>query len=259
MSPLLAAMPATIRKALVSEFGDPSKISVVSAQIEDPVDGHVQVRVLYAGFGGSDNNMRLGTYPLQKKAPLTTGYCFVGAVEQNGSGCQKFTAGDRVACLSVYDAHAELINVPEKYIVPVPKDLPMDKACALILDWTTAYGMVKRAAKVKAGQKVFVHGLSGACGYATAVLSQFQGAEVYGTASKHNHASLRAEGWTPFVYSDKAWMEAMKALGGADAVFDPLGFESFDESYSILSHNNACLVGYGGNLTTLQNQPARNI
>ena len=40
----------------------------------------------------------------------------------------------------------------------------------------------------------------------------------------------------------------MRALGGAHAVFDPLGFESFDESYSILCEKEkSILAGYATN------------
>lgn len=54
-------------------------------------------------------------------------------------------------------------------------------------------------------------------------------------------------GAVPFDYSNKNWIGAMKGLGGVDAVFDPLGFESFDESYSILKRGGV-LVAYGMNL-----------
>jgi NADPH:quinone reductase-like Zn-dependent oxidoreductase len=72
-----------------------------------------------------------------------------------------------------------------------------------------------------------------------------QGAEIYGTASAANHAAVREAGATPFVYSDKNWMTAMKDLGGADVVYDALGFESWDESWAILAKGGH-LVGYGG-------------
>jgi NADPH:quinone reductase-like Zn-dependent oxidoreductase len=42
----------------------------------------------------------------------------------------------------------------------------------------------------------------------------------------------------------------MQGTGGMDAVFDPLGFESWDESYSILREGGV-LVGYGLNLPAL--------
>jgi len=45
-------------------------------------------------------------------------------------------------------------------------------------------------------------------------------------------------------------------MGGADAVFDPMGYESFDESYSIL-RKGGVLVGYGANLPAWTKTPAR--
>lgn len=243
-------MPTAIRKALISEFGDVSKVNIVESQIEDPTTNHVQVKIIYSGFSGSDINMRLGRYPMQKKAPLTPGYCFVGTVNQNGPSSRKFARGDLVGCLSIYDAEAELANVPEKYLIPVPTGLDLAQATALILDWNTAFGAIK-AARISKGSKVFVHGMSGAVGYGLMVLCQLRGAEVYGTASERNHAALRELGATPFVYTNKDWIRHMNNRGGVQAVFDPLGFESWEESYSILSSAGGALIGYGGNLASL--------
>jgi len=47
----------------------------------------------------------------------------------------------------------------------------------------------------------------------------------------------------------------MQQLGGVDSVFDPLGFESFDESYSVLL-KGGILVGYGMNLPALARELA---
>lgn len=43
----------------------------------------------------------------------------------------------------------------------------------------------------------------------------------------------------------------MLAIGGVNVVFDPLGFDSYDESFSILDKDRGLLVGYGGNSPTL--------
>ena len=225
---------AIIQKALINGFGDESKITVVQEEIRAPSANEVQVEVEFSGFSGADTNMRRGTYPMQKKPPFTPGYCFVGRVSANGSRSTKFRIGSRVACLSIYGAEAELINVPEKYLVSVPEGVDSQRATAVILDWNTAYGMVMRAARVQAGDKVFVHGLSGAVGHALLTLAKMQGATVYGTASDRKHADLVEAGATPYAYSGKEWISAMQGTGGVDAVFDPLGFESWDESYSIL-------------------------
>jgi NADPH:quinone reductase-like Zn-dependent oxidoreductase len=243
-------MTTSIRKALITTFGDPSVVTVVTDNIPDPSANQVQVRVIYAGMSGSDIQMRQGTYPLQRKSPLTPGYSFIGRVHKNGSNSKQYQIGDLVACLSIYDAQAELCNQPEKYLVPVPEGLDLQQAVALILDWNTAYGLAYRSAKISAGQRVFIHGLSGSVGFAVLTFCKMQGAEVYGTASLANHAAVREAGATPFVYTDKKWMETMKDMGGAHVVYDALGFESWDESWDILAKGGH-LVGFGGNYTAL--------
>ncbi|ORY16918.1 chaperonin 10-like protein [Clohesyomyces aquaticus] len=250
---------STMRKVLITGAGDSSNVQVVTSTISAPAPNHVQVKVLYSGFSGADIQMRLGTYYKQAKGPITPGYVLVGRVHLNGSGCTRFKPGDMAVCLSVYDAEAELANMPEKFLIAVPDNLDIQQACALTLDWNTAYGMIHRSAKVAKGQRVFIHGLSGAVGYALMKLSQLQGAEVYGTASERNHDALRKEGANPFVYKNKDWIMAMNAIGGAHAVFDALGFESWDESFSILPKEGGTLVGFGGNLPMLTGEKPKSM
>src|SRR5271170_1349909 len=245
-----------MKKVVIVAFGDESKLAIVESNLPDPGSAEVQLSVEYTIVSGSDVNMRRGTYPLQKKPPLTPGYSVIGVVRLNGQDCSKFKIGDRVACLSKYEGQAELINLPEKYLVRVPDGIDRKAAVALILDWVTAYQMLHRAAHVTAGQKIFVHALSGAVGGALLRLGQLQGAQVFGTASLKKQDEVRQLGAVPFDYSTKNWIAAMQQLGGVDAVFDPLGFESFDESYSILKRGGI-LVGYGMNLPAWTKTPER--
>ncbi|KAI5917357.1 zinc-binding dehydrogenase [Camillea tinctor] len=241
-----------IRKVVISEFGDASKVHVEESTIPAPSEGEVQVAPLYAGFSGADVNMRQGVYPMQRKAPLTPGYCLVGLVVQTTSGF--FQPGDLVASLTVYDAEATLVNLPAKHAVRVPAGISPRHATALVLDWATAYAMVFQTADVQSKQRVFVHGLSGAVGSALSTLCRLRGASVYGTASPKNHKAVLAAGAAGvFDYGNKEWIGAMQVLGGAHAVFDPLGFRSWDESYEILPVGDepGILVGYGSNLQSL--------
>ncbi|KAJ8116433.1 hypothetical protein OPT61_g2134 [Boeremia exigua] len=247
----------TIRKALIESFGDASNVSVITTELAPPAANEVQLKVLYSGFGGADIAMRLGGYPNQKAAPLTTGYSCIGTVALNGSKSTKFPVGSLVGCLCVYEGQSERVNLPEKHLIPIPAGVDLKQAVALILDWTTAYGMVFRSGKVSKGQRVFIHGLSGSVGFALLTLCKMQGAEIYGTASEYNHAAVRAAGAHPFVYTNKDWMKAMNDIGGAHVVFDPLGFESYDESWEILARGGGKLIGYGGNYNALNGGETR--
>ncbi len=137
----------------------------------------------------------------------------------------------------------------------VPEGVDGKAAVALILDWVTAYQMLHRV-QVKAGQKIFVHALSGAVGGALLGWDNFRELKCFGTASSAKHNELRQLGAVPFDYSNKNWIAAVQELGGVDAVFDPLGFESFDESWSVLQKGGV-LVGYGMNLPAWTKTPAR--
>lgn len=243
-----------MRKVVITEFGDESKLAIVEADLPEPAAGEVQLSVEYSIVSGSDVNMRRGTYPFQKKTPLTPGYSVVGKVRVNGKGCSKFKVGDRVACLSKYEGQAELVNLPERFLVRVPGGVDLKAAVALVLDWVTAYQMLHHAAHIESGQKIFVHGLSGAVGGALLNLGRIQGVQVFGTASSSKHDELRQLGAVPFDYCNKDWITAMQQLGGVEAVFDPLGYESFDESYLVLKRGGI-LVAYGMNLPALKKTP----
>lgn len=250
------------KKIVFPAPGDASQVTVVNDSIDHPAGKDLQVQILYSGFGGADVAMRRGSYPLQKKHPLTPGYSLVGRVVAIGSNTTKFQPGDLIASLTVYDSEAEYINLPEKYCIAVDEGLKskLPQVTALILDWTTAYGAVYRAAKVQRDQRVFVHGMSGAVGYALTRLCQRLGATVYGTASPKNHQPLKDIGAIPFAYSNKDWIQEMKKIGGVHACFDPLGFESNDESWDILcTKEKSVLVGYGGNLVSLNGQENRSV
>lgn len=247
-----------MKKVVITAFGDESKLAIVESDLPDPAVGQVQLSVQYTIVSGSDVNMRRGTYPFQKKPPLTPGYSVIGKVRLNGKGCSKFKIRDQVACLSKYEGQAELINLPERYLIPVPEGVDAKAAVAMILDWVTAYEMLHHAAPVKAGSKIFVHAMSGAVGGALLRLGHLQGAQVFGTASSKKHDELRQLGSVAFDYSNKDWIVAIQELGGVDAVFDPLGYESFDESYSIL-RKGGILVGYGMNLPAWTKTPERPI
>lgn len=200
--------------------------------------------------------MRQGIYPEQVAAPLTPGYCLVGTFSQLGDCCKELQVGDNVAVLTKYDAQAEYVNQPEEYCVKVPDGLDHQQVTALICDWSTAYAMVKEVAAVAAGQRVFIHGMSGGVGTGVMILAKLAGVEVYGTASLRNHDLIGPYGAHPFVYTDKKWMEEMKAFGGAHAVFDALGFESFDESYDILT-SEGILIACGTNGDSLAGDAPR--
>ena len=246
---------STIRRVVIPAFGDESVLRLEEANLPDPRSGEAQLSVELSVVAGSDVNMRRGTYPFQRKPPLTPGYTVLGTVVANGPRTT-IAPGTRVVCLTKYDGQATRINQPEKFLVPVPANADPKQAVALPLDWMTAFQMLHRSARVQRGQRLFIHGLSGGVGIALLTLGRLAGCEVFGTASPSKHETLRQLGAIPLDYSNLDWIHTLQSLGGVHAVFDPLGYGSFDRSFSIL-RGGGILVGYGFNGPALSNTPRR--
>ena len=105
---------ARTKKVVIMAFGDESKLAIVESELNDPAAGEVQLSVEYTIVSGSDVSMRRGTYPFQKKPPLTPGYSVIGNVRLNGPGSAKFAIGDCVACLSKYEGQSESVSEIER-------------------------------------------------------------------------------------------------------------------------------------------------
>src|SRR6202021_3990649 len=101
---------ARTKKVVITAFGDESKLWIWESDLNDPAAGEVQLSVEYTIVSGSDVNMRRGTYPLQKKPPLTPGYSVIGKGRLNGPGSGKFGIGDCVACLSKEEGQSERLS-----------------------------------------------------------------------------------------------------------------------------------------------------
>ncbi len=84
--------------------------------------------------------------------------------------------GEPVHHYSVTSTHAECTVVPESGAIPIPREMPFDRACILGCGVMTGVGAVVRKAKVAAGSSVAVIGC-GAVG-----LNAVQGAVLAGAA-----------------------------------------------------------------------------
>lgn len=241
-------MTSENRRVVVTAHGGVENLAVESAPAAGPPgDGEVEVRVLHSCVSGADINMRENLYHVKFSPPFTPGYSIVGRVERCGANATRFNVGELVAALTVTGGQATRIVLQERYLLSVPDSCDPRAAVCLVLDYTTAYQMLHRKARLSPGKRAFVHGASGAVGRALVELAGLERIEVLGTASPRNFSALEAAGVTPFDYRNDGWVDTVRGLGGVDAVFDPLGFESFSRSYSILRRGGT-LIGYGFNL-----------
>jgi NADPH2:quinone reductase len=106
--------------------------------------------------------------------------------------------------------------------------------------------MLHRSAKVKAGQRVLIHGAAGGVGSALLQLGQLVGLEMYGTCSSQGASAVSDLGGIPIDYRHRDFVEEIHRLTGegVDVVFDGIGGAHIWRSRKAL-RSGGKVVAYG--------------
>ncbi|MFH8663183.1 medium chain dehydrogenase/reductase family protein [Streptomyces afghaniensis] len=225
---------------------EPEGLEVRQGAVPAPGPGQVVVRMEATGVSFAEQQMRRGRYYDQPPFPFVPGYDVVGTVSATGDGVSPGVVGTRVAALLKVGGWASHVVVDAADVVPVPEGIGAAEAETVVINGITAWQMLHRKARVRAGQTVLVHGANGGVGTVLVQLAQAAGAKVIGTASARHHPALRERGVTPIDYRTENIPARVRRLapGGVDAVFDHVGGRSIADSWSLLAPGGT-LVSYG--------------
>ena len=220
----------------------------------------MRVKVLIAGVSFADILMREGAHPesMNRRTPFTPGWDIVGVVDKLGDNVSTWQIGQMVAALPIVGGYAEYIFLSPDDLVLVPPGLDHAEAVSLVLNYTTAYQMLQRCARIKSGEIILIHGVAGGVGTALLQLGKLANLKkMYGTASYRKHDIISNLGGIPIDYKLVDLVQEIIKLTshddegewGVDAVFDGIGGKSLKSSYEIL-RSGGRLVAYGPFSTT---------
>ncbi|TQF02947.1 zinc-binding dehydrogenase [Kitasatospora acidiphila] len=236
----------TLVEVLLPGIVEPEGLQVRHASVPQPGPGQLVIAMEATGVSFAEQQMRRGRYYDQPPFPFVPGYDLVGRVQSTGPGVDPGLTGRRVAALTKVGGWASHVLVDARDAVEVPEGLTADEAETVVLNGVTAWQMLHRTARVRAGQTVLVHGAGGGVGLVLVQLARAAGVKVIGTASARHHDALRALDVTPIDYRTGNVPAQVRALapGGVDAVFDHVGGRSVIDSWHLLAAGGT-LVAYG--------------
>ncbi|RBP48227.1 NADPH:quinone reductase-like Zn-dependent oxidoreductase [Roseimicrobium gellanilyticum] len=190
----------------------------------------------YPTYHQKDGSPREGAIP---------GHEFSGVVAALGEGVDAFSVGEEVYGLNDWfeqGATAEACLTLPAYIATKPRRLSHEEAAAVPIGALTAWQGLHDRTQLKTGERVLIHGGSGAVGVFAIQLAKSIGAEVITTASKRNEAFLKDLGATLVIdYKEEDFTKVID--GPVDVIFDGVGGETLDRSWSLLKP--------GGRLATI--------
>ncbi|MGX5182963.1 medium chain dehydrogenase/reductase family protein [Streptomyces avermitilis] len=212
--------------------------------------GQILIAMEATGVSFAEQQMRRGRYYDQPPFPFVPGYDLVGTVRAAGSGVTPGLVGKRVAALTKVGGWASHVVIDAADAVEVPAGVGAAEAETLVVNGITAWQMLHRTARVRAGQTVLVHGANGGVGTVLVQLARAAGVKVIGTASARHHDALRELGVTPVDYRTEDVPGRVRELApnGVDAVFDHVGGRSVIDSWRLLAPGGT-LVSYGSAAT----------
>lgn len=228
-----------MRQVVIPRFGAPDVFEIRELPDPSPGDGEISIRVRAAGINFADILARLGLYPDAPKPPLVVGYEVAGYIDAVGQSVVGFDSGDRVVALTRFGGYADTVVVPASQAFHFPDELSDSEAAAVPVNYLTATLALYRMAALSPGETVLVHNAGGGVGIAATQLARLRRATVIGTASAFKHDALRRFGVDHAIDYRHANVGAeVKKLTrgrGVDVILDPIGGQSFTESYRMLA------------------------
>src|SRR5690242_1006761 len=173
---------------------EPEQLQVRTRERPEVGPQQAVVRVEATGVSFAEQQMRRGRYYDQPPFPFVPGYDLVGRVLTTGPGVDGGLRGRRVAVLTKIGGWTTHAGVPAADAGPVPEGLDPAVAEAVVVNGLTAWQMLRRAATVRPGATVLIHGANGGVGSILVQLARLAGARVIGTANPRHHEALRALG-----------------------------------------------------------------
>jgi NADPH:quinone reductase-like Zn-dependent oxidoreductase len=176
-----------------------------------------------------------GATGLRRPQRTVLGTEFAGVVAETGPGVTAFRVGERVFGYNegAFGTHAEYLAIPEDApAAPIPDGVSDELAAAGTEGAHYALAMI-RVARVRAGQRVFVHGATGAIGSAAVQLLANLDVTVTATAHTANLDLVRGLGADRVVDHTAGDFTADEQT--YDAVFDAVGKSTFGRCKRLLA------------------------
>jgi NADPH:quinone reductase len=237
-----------VRAIVVSELGGPEVMEVATRA--DPVakPGQLVTKVVAAGVNFMDIYQRSGIGVYATQPPYTPGGEGAGIILAVGEGVTDFAVGDRVAWSTGPGSYAEQVALPADRAVPVPDDIDLRVAAAVLLQGMTAHYLCHNTFPVQEGHITVVHAAAGGVGLLLTQMIKRRGGVVVATTSSTAKAVLAQQAGADYVTTYDEFVATVDRITdgrGADVVYDNVGKATFDDSLAAL-RPRGMMVLYGG-------------
>jgi NADPH:quinone reductase len=248
-APISAATGLEATAIVLTRYGGPDVLEPRKVWAPEPGPAEARIRQTAVGVNFIDVYCRRGSFDLVAP-PGVLGLEAAGIVESVGPGVAHVKRGDRVgyACAPP-GAYVSIRTMASDLLVRLPDFLSDEAAAALLLKGVTASFLLHDVYAVRRGDLVLVHAAAGGVGQLLCRWAKALGARVVGvTSNEAKAARATLAGCDHVVVSTQEnFADAVLRLSagkGADAVYDAVGRDTFEDSIRALAPRGH-LVSFG--------------
>lgn len=243
-------------KAVLSKAaGGPETLVIEEVESTEPGPGQVRMRVAACALNYPDTLIIQDLYQIKPQRPFAPGGEVAGTIDALGEGVNGFAVGDRVIGWCWWGGLVQSLVIDADRCIPVPDEMPLDDAAALVLTYGTVHYALRRCADIQPGETLLVLGAAGGIGLAAVELGRAWGARVVAACSsqaKVDHA-LQCGAAAGVVYPSgsldrdaaKGLSQSLKqALGkeGAHVILDAVGGDYAEPALRAIAWQGRYLV-----------------
>lgn len=219
--------PTTMRALRCMTKGQSPEIQEIARP--EPAKGELRIKVSACGLNFADLLMVQGTYQDTPPYPFTMGMEVAGIVDALGDGVNGPAVGTPVMVFGGQGGLAEYACYDAARVTPLPDGANMSEAAALQVAYGTSHVALGYKAGLKAGETLLVLGAAGGVGLTAVEIGKLMGAKVIACARGADKLAVaKAAGADHLIDAETDDIrEAVRALGGADVVYDPVGGDQF--------------------------------
>ena len=183
-----ASAPASMKAIAMDSPGGPEVMTLHTLPVPKLDANEILIALHTAGVAVWDLEIRQSAkYIANPKFPYILGSDGAGVVAAVGPGVTRFKVGDKVYAYCWDNPkggfYAEYVAVSTNCVAPLPNNVSLDDAGVLGASGLTALSGVDRILHLKPGEKVIIHGASGAVGTLALQMAKARGAKVLATTS----------------------------------------------------------------------------
>lgn len=241
----------------MKDYGPASDLTLTDANKPSINADQLLVQVGAAGVNPVDTYIRSGTNNYKATFPHTPGSDGAGTIVELGENVTQFKVGQRVYfSRNLGGSSAEFTVCATTHTYPLADALSFEEGACLGVPYTTAHRALFGRAHAKAGDKVLVHGATGAVGIATVQLALAAGMDVVASAGTAAGAELlRQQGVdTVIMHNEADHLVPFQTLEtGFDVVIEMLANHNLDQDLKALAFGGC--VAVIGNRGTVEINP----